>query len=99
MKRYLQLLILPVIAFGFMACMKADKSEKVIAAAETTMQQQELSLNDTLTKVVKRKPGKALTEKQYYILRKQGTERPFKMNLMTTIKRVIILCSLQVAFV
>jgi peptide-methionine (R)-S-oxide reductase len=40
MKRYLQLLILPVIAFGFMACMKADKSEKVIAAAETTMQQQ-----------------------------------------------------------
>jgi peptide methionine sulfoxide reductase MsrB len=34
--------------------------------------------------------GKALTEKQYYILRKQGTERPFKMNLMTTIKRVII---------
>jgi hypothetical protein len=27
--------ILPVIAFGFMACMKADKSEKVIAAAET----------------------------------------------------------------
>jgi peptide-methionine (R)-S-oxide reductase len=51
-------LILPVIAFGFMACMKADKSEKVIAAAETTMQQQELSLNDTsLTKVVKRKPN------------------------------------------
>jgi hypothetical protein len=41
-----------------MACMKADKSEKVIAAAETTMQQQELSLNDTsLTKVVKRKPN------------------------------------------
>jgi hypothetical protein len=26
-------------------------------AAETTMQQQELSLNDTLTKVVKRKPN------------------------------------------
>jgi peptide-methionine (R)-S-oxide reductase len=41
------------------------------------MQQQELSLNDTsLTKVVKRKPN-ALTEKQYYILRKQ-TERPFQ---------------------
>jgi peptide-methionine (R)-S-oxide reductase len=40
MKRYLQLLI-PVIAFGFMACMKADKSEKVIAATETTMQEQE----------------------------------------------------------
>jgi peptide-methionine (R)-S-oxide reductase len=34
--------------------MKADKSEKVIAATETTMQEQELSLNDTsLTKVVK----------------------------------------------
>jgi peptide-methionine (R)-S-oxide reductase len=53
MKRYLQLLILPVIAFGFMACMKQIKVKK-IAAAETTMQQQELSLNDTsLTKVVK----------------------------------------------
>jgi peptide-methionine (R)-S-oxide reductase len=35
--------------------------------------------------------GKALTEKQY-ILRKQGTERPSKMNLMTT-KRVIIFCA------
>ena len=81
MKRYLQLLILPVIAFGFIACMKADKSEKVIAAVETTTQQQELSLNDTsLTKVVKTEAEweKALTEKQYYILRKQGTERPFQ---------------------
>jgi peptide methionine sulfoxide reductase MsrB len=65
------------------------------------MQQQELSLNDTsLTKVVKRKPNgkKALTEKQYYILRKQGTNALFKMNLMTTINGSL-LCSLQVAFV
>jgi hypothetical protein len=44
-----------------MACMKADKSEKVIAATETCSNK-ELSLNDTsLTKVVKRKPnGKSL---------------------------------------
>jgi peptide methionine sulfoxide reductase MsrB len=42
--------------------------------------------------------GKALTEKQYYILRKQGTERPFKMNLMTTINGSLF-CAAQVAFV
>jgi hypothetical protein len=48
------------------------------------MQQKELSLNDFLTKVVKRKPNeKALTEKQYYILRKERNAL-FKMNLMTT---------------
>jgi peptide-methionine (R)-S-oxide reductase len=41
---------------------------------------------------------KALTEKQYYI-RKQGTERPFQNEFNDNIKRVIILCSLQVAFV
>jgi peptide-methionine (R)-S-oxide reductase len=58
-----------------MACMKADK--RVIAATET-MQEQAIIIEYTLTKVVKRKPGKALTEKQYYILRKQGTERPFQ---------------------
>jgi peptide-methionine (R)-S-oxide reductase len=86
MKRYLQLLILPVIAFGFMACMKADKSEKSNCSKQPC--RQELSLNDTsLTKVVKTEAEweKALTEKQYYILRKERNAL-FKMNLMTTIK-------------
>jgi hypothetical protein len=74
-----------------MACMKADKSEKVIAATETTMQQQELSLNDTsLTKVVKRKPNGKSLNGETILHPSQGTERLFKMNLMTTIKRVII---------
>jgi hypothetical protein len=74
-----------------MACMKADKSEKVIAATETTMQQQELSLNDTsLTKVkTEAEWEKALTENITSFVSKERNAL-FKMNLMTTIKRVII---------
>jgi hypothetical protein len=56
------------------------------------MQQQELSLNDTsLTKVVKRKPNgkKALTRNNTSFVSKERNAL-FKMNLMTTIKRVII---------
>jgi peptide-methionine (R)-S-oxide reductase len=81
MKRYQHILLLLLIAFSFVACMQSDKSGKQIAGAETEMQQHpELSLTDTLmTKVVKTDAEwrKILTENQYYILREQGTERPY----------------------
>jgi peptide-methionine (R)-S-oxide reductase len=41
---------------------------------------------------------KALTEKQYYILRKQG-ERPFQNEFNDNHKTGHYFCSLQVAFV
>jgi peptide-methionine (R)-S-oxide reductase len=48
----------------------------------------------------KRKPMgmEALTEKQYYILRKQG-ERPFQNEFNDNHKTGHYFCSLQVAFV
>jgi hypothetical protein len=85
MKRYQQLLVLPLIAFGFMACMQANKSEKYHkASTETAIQQQPvLSLADTsLKKVVKTDAEwKVLTDNHYAFCVK-GTERPYQMKLI-----------------
>jgi peptide-methionine (R)-S-oxide reductase len=82
MKLYKQLIVLPVIAFSFIACMQGSKSEKAITGAQVTMKQQPvLSLQDTtLKKVIKTDAEwkNLLTDNQYYILREKGTERPFQ---------------------
>jgi peptide-methionine (R)-S-oxide reductase len=67
-----------------MACMKADKSEKVIAATETTMQEQEFIEWYFLDKSGKTEAEweKALTEKQYTSFVSKERNALFKMNLM-----------------
>jgi peptide-methionine (R)-S-oxide reductase len=97
MKIYQQMLALPLIAFSFMACMQANKKDKDITQVEpNAIQQQELSLTDTsLTKVVKTEAEweKVLTENQYYILRKQGTERPFQNEFNDNHKKGHYFCA------
>jgi peptide-methionine (R)-S-oxide reductase len=74
MKRYLQLLILPVIAFGFMAVWKQIKvksncSRNNYAATRIIIEWYFLDKSGK----TEAEWEKTLTEKQYYILRKQGT--------------------------
>ena len=102
MKKYTKIAALVLIAFGFMACMQANKSEQKevgdVAANDTntTMQQIGLSLNDTsLTKVEKTEAEwkKELTDNQYYILRKKGTERPFQNEFNENHKKGHYFCA------
>ena len=97
MKIYHQFLALPFIAISFMACMKASKTDKASTAQEITMQEQPaLSLTDTsLKKVVKTDAEwkKVLTDNQYYVLRKQGTERPFQNEFNDNKKKGHYFCA------
>jgi peptide-methionine (R)-S-oxide reductase len=97
MKRFQQILLLPVIAVSFMACMQSNNSEKQIAASEAVMQQHpELSLSDTsLKKVVKTDAEwqKILSENQYAILRQKGTERPYENEFNDNHKKGHYFCA------
>jgi peptide-methionine (R)-S-oxide reductase len=97
MKLYTQLLILPLIAFSFIACMQGNKSDKAIAETQTiTNKQVSLSLTDTLLeKVVKTDAEwkKVLTDNQYYILIEQGTERPYQNEFNDNHKKGNYFCA------
>ena len=97
MKRYQQLLVLLVIAFGFMACKQAYKSNYTEAEKAIINQQNgELSLTDTsLTKVIKTDAEwkKVLTNNQYYILREKGTERPYQNEFNDNHKKGNYFCA------
>lgn len=72
--------ILPILLLVFFACMKANKSDSTQHQSKNPVQQK-LSLNDTLLKKIEKSEDewtKELTSDQYYILRKKGTEYPFR---------------------
>jgi peptide-methionine (R)-S-oxide reductase len=84
MKIYHKIVTIVVIGFVFMACKKnLDKptlSDNTTTTLAVNNQELKLDLNDTNLSPVKKSDTewkKVLTSNQYYILREQGTERPF----------------------
>jgi hypothetical protein len=77
-----------------MACMQANKSEKVIASTETTMQQQPVLswryLEESGENGCRMEEGAWTINITFCV---KGTS-VLKMNLMTTIKRKLFLCCL-----
>jgi peptide-methionine (R)-S-oxide reductase len=97
MKRYQQLLLMALLILTVMACMKSGKSDSAITATETKIQQQTpLLLTDTLLKKVVKTDvqwEKELTENQYYVLRKKGTERAFQNEFDNNKKKGNYFCA------
>jgi peptide-methionine (R)-S-oxide reductase len=100
MKLYKQLIVLPVIAFSFIACMQGNKSEKATRSSSNNEATTGIIIEDTtLSKIVKKQMqnGNLLTDNQYYILREKGTERPFQNEFNSNHEKASILCRLQAA--
>lgn len=95
MKVYQHLLFWPAVALGFIACKQSNKDKSEIVPARI-VQEQVLSLNDTsLKKVIKtdKEWERDLTENQYYILRKKGTETPFQNEFDSNHKKGNYFCA------
>ena len=102
MKKYTKIAAIALVAFGFMACMQAKKSQATSSTeiasndTNTAVQQAGLSLNDTSLKKVEKTDAewkKELTDNQYYILRKKGTERPFQNEFNENHKKGHYFCA------
>lgn len=95
MKVYQHILLLQAVALIFIAC-KQSSTDKGEIVQTRIVQEQMLSLNDTsLKKVVKtdREWKKELSENQYYILRKKGTEPPFQNEFNNNHKKGNYFCA------
>lgn len=97
MKIYRQLLILLLLACSFVSCMQGNKIDNESAVMEPiAVEQRELLLSNTsLTKVVKTNAEwkKILTDDQFYVLRKKGTERPFQNKFNDNHKKGNYFCA------
>lgn len=95
MEVYRHILLFQVVVISFIACKQSSTDKREIVQTRI-VQEQMLSLNDTsLKKVVKteREWKKELSENQYYILRKKGTEPPFQNEFNNNHKKGNYFCA------